>query len=59
LALAFVPSASLVSMSLVAGDVALAAQALLRFLVEVVLVLGGSAVVFAGKRYWDQRSSVD
>jgi hypothetical protein len=58
-ALALVPSASLVSMSLVAGDVALAAQALLRFLVEVVLVLGGSAVVFAGKRYWDQRSSVD
>lgn len=55
-ALALVPSASLVTMSIVAGDFAMAGAALMRFLVEVVLVLVGSALVFGGKRYIDRRS---
>lgn len=55
-ALALVPSASLVTMAMVAGDVGMAGAALVRFLVEVALVLLGSAVVFGGKRYLDRRS---
>lgn len=58
-ALALVPSASLVTMSLVAGDPRLAGAALVRFLVEVVLVLVGSALVFSGKRLMDRRRSAD
>ncbi|HVM20075.1 MAG TPA: DUF389 domain-containing protein [Egibacteraceae bacterium] len=57
-ALALVPSAALVSMSLVAGRPTLALDALVRFLVEVCLVLAGSAVVFAIKRRLDRRRSV-
>lgn len=56
-ALALVPTACLVSMSLVAGDLHLAGAALVRFLVEVALVLVGCALVFGGKRYLDHRSS--
>lgn len=55
-ALALVPSASLVTMSLVAADIQLAGAALGRFLVEVALVLVGSAIVFEGKRLLDRRS---
>jgi hypothetical protein len=58
-ALALVPSAALVPMGLVAGDLSLAASALGRFLAEVGLVLAGSALVFAIKRREDQRSTVD
>jgi hypothetical protein len=57
-ALALVPTASLVSMSLVAGDPGTALAALVRFLVEVVLVLAGTSVVFTGKRLIDRRRSV-
>lgn len=57
-ALALVPSASLVTMALVATDVQMAGAALARFLVEVVLVLLGSAMVFGGKRYLDRRGAV-
>lgn len=55
-ALALVPTAALVPMALIAGDVALASVALVRFLVEVGLVLIGSALVFGAKRLFDRRS---
>jgi hypothetical protein len=58
-ALALVPTAALVPMALVGGDLVLAGQALARFLVEVALVLGGSAVVFTYKRRRDGRRAVD
>jgi hypothetical protein len=54
-ALALVPSISLVPMALVAGEVAVAGAALLRFAIEVALVLGGTFVVFAYKRRQDGR----
>lgn len=57
-ALALVPTAALVPMALVAGDVALAGQALGRFAVEVVLVLTTIAGVFAFKTRSDQRHTV-
>jgi hypothetical protein len=56
-ALALVPTATMVPMSLVAGEPALAASAGLRFLVEVALVLGGTTVVFLLKRKRDRRRS--
>lgn len=55
-ALALVPTASLVTMALVAGDLRTAAAALVRFTVEVGLVLLGSALVFGAKRFFDRRS---
>lgn len=58
-ALALVPSASMVTMALVAGDPGLALAALVRFLVEVALVLAGSALVFAVKRLMDRRRSAE
>jgi hypothetical protein len=57
-ALALVPSAALVPMCLLAGEPGLALSALLRFVVEVGLVLLGSAIVFSGKRFVDQRRTV-
>jgi uncharacterized membrane protein len=54
-ALALVPTAALVPMALVAGDPGLSARAGLRFLVEVVLVLLGTALVFVVKRRSDRR----
>ncbi len=54
-ALALVPTASLAPMALVAGDPALAGRATARFLVEVVLVVVGSSLVFLTKRYQDRR----
>jgi hypothetical protein len=54
-ALALVPSISLVPMALVAGEVAVAGAALLRFAIEVALVLVGTFVVFAYKRRQDGR----
>lgn len=56
-ALALVPSASLVSMGLIAGDLALAAGALLRFVIEAALVIAGCTVVFILKRRVDRRST--
>jgi hypothetical protein len=56
-ALALVPTATMVPMSLVAGDLALAASAGLRFLAEVALVLSGTTVVFLLKRRRDRRRS--
>jgi hypothetical protein len=58
-ALALVPSAVMVPMGLVAGDPGMAASALARFLAEVALVLGGSALVFTIKHREDRRSAVD
>jgi hypothetical protein len=58
-ALALVPTASLMPMALVAGDPALAGRAGLRFLVEVVLVLIGTALVFVTKRRNDRRQVTD
>lgn len=58
-ALALVPSACMVTMALVAGDPRMALQALVRFLVEVVLVLAGSGLVFAAKRLLDRRRSAE
>ncbi|HVM14813.1 MAG TPA: DUF389 domain-containing protein [Egibacteraceae bacterium] len=55
-ALALVPTASLVPMAMLAGNFTMAGSALLRFLVEVALVLLGSALVFGVKRYLDRRS---
>jgi hypothetical protein len=57
-ALALVPTAALVPMALVAGDVPLAGQALARFTVEVVLVLATIAGVFLLKTRTDKRHSV-
>jgi hypothetical protein len=54
-ALALVPSISLVPMALVAGEVAVAGAALLRFAIEVALVLVGTFLVFAYKRRQDGR----
>jgi hypothetical protein len=54
-ALALVPTATLVPMALVAGDVGLAASAGLRFLVEVALVVAGTTLVFVFKRRRDRR----
>lgn len=54
-ALALVPSASLVSAALVAGDLGLSGRALLRFSVDVMLVLAGCALVFLVKRRTDTR----
>jgi uncharacterized membrane protein len=58
-ALALVPTASLMPMALVAGDPALAGRAGLRFLVEVVLVLAGTGLVFVTKRRSDRRQVTD
>jgi hypothetical protein len=57
-ALALVPTVALVPLGLVAGDPALAGQALIRFLVEVALVMAGCALVFLFKRREDRRSAV-
>jgi hypothetical protein len=57
-ALALVPTAALVPMALVAGDVTLAGQALARFSVEVVVVLVTIAGVFLFKTRSDQRHTV-
>lgn len=58
-ALALVPTAALGPMALVAGDVPLAGRAALRFLVEVGLVIAGSALVFVAKRHRDEREMSD
>lgn len=58
-ALALVPTAALVPMSLLAGEAGLAAAAAGRFGIEVVLVLAGSASVFTYKRASDRRRPVD
>lgn len=57
-ALALVPTATLVPMALLAGDLATAGAAGGRFAVEVGLVLVGSAAVFAVKRRRDRRRPV-
>ncbi|WP_052668132.1 DUF389 domain-containing protein [Nitriliruptor alkaliphilus] len=56
-ALALVPTATMVPMALVAGDPTLAASAGLRFLAEIVLVLAGTTAVFLFKRRRDRRRS--
>ncbi|MCC5949970.1 MAG: DUF389 domain-containing protein [Nitriliruptoraceae bacterium] len=58
-ALALVPTAALVPMSLIAGEPGLALAAAGRFGIEVALVLAGSAAVFLTKRASDQRWPVD
>lgn len=58
-ALALVPTASLVPMALLAGQVEVAVAAGGRFLLEVGLVLAGSAAVFLVKRLADRRRPVD
>lgn len=58
-ALALVPTAALGPMALLAGDPALAGRAVVRFVVEVVLVLAGSALVFLVKRLGDDRRISD
>lgn len=50
IALALVPASSLVVMGLVAWDLDVAGRALLRWLLEVGIVLTGSTAVFAWKR---------
>lgn len=56
-ALALVPTATMVPMALVGGDPMLAASAGLRFLAEVALVLAGTTAVFLFKRRRDRRRS--
>jgi hypothetical protein len=56
-ALALIPTATMVPIALVAGDPALAASAGLRFLAEVALVLCGTTLVFLVKRRRDRRRS--
>jgi hypothetical protein len=58
-ALALVPTAALVPMALLAGEVDLALAAGSRFGLEVVLVLAASAGVFSLKRRKDKRRPVD
>jgi hypothetical protein len=58
-ALALVPTATLVPMGLVAGDPGLALDAALRFLAEVSLVLASVTVVFVLKRRRDRRRASD
>ena len=50
IALALIPSASLVGMALVSGEFGLAGQAWMRWLVDVGCVVLGSAAVFGAKR---------
>jgi hypothetical protein len=57
-ALALVPSAALVPMSLVAGDLGLAGRSLARFALEAAIVLVASMAVFAYKRRTDARRVV-
>ncbi|MFA9445277.1 DUF389 domain-containing protein [Egicoccus sp. AB-alg6-2] len=54
-ALALVPTASLVPMALIAGDVGLAGDAAVRFAIEVALVLAGTSLMFLVKRRLDKR----
>jgi hypothetical protein len=58
-ALALVPTATLVPMALVAGDPGLSLAAAVRFLVEAALVLAGTTVVFLLKRRRDRRRVSD
>jgi hypothetical protein len=58
-ALALVPTATLVPMALVAGDLGLSLAAASRFLVEAALVLAGTTVVFLLKRRRDRRRVSD
>ncbi|MEX1178520.1 MAG: DUF389 domain-containing protein [Nitriliruptor sp.] len=58
-ALALVPTAALVPMALIARDPGLAGRAGLRFLIEVGLVVLGSALVFGFKRHQDRRSMAE
>lgn len=58
-ALALVPSAALVTMALVEGDLAMALAALRRFLLEVSLVIVGAGLVFTVKHRVDRRRAVD
>lgn len=55
IALALVPAAALVGIGLASAEPGVAAQALLRLALEVALVLGASALVFAWKRYRVER----
>jgi uncharacterized membrane protein len=55
IALALIPSAALVGMALSVGDFSLFGKALLRWIIEVLIVGLGSAVVFAWKRASVQR----
>lgn len=55
IALALVPSLALAVLELGAGEPALAGSALLRWLLDVVLVLVGCSAVFAVKRRTDKR----
>lgn len=57
-ALALVPTASMVPIALLAGDLGLAASALARFLVEALLVIAGTSLVFVSKRRRDRRGAV-
>ncbi|MEX2503355.1 MAG: DUF389 domain-containing protein [Egicoccus sp.] len=58
-ALALVPTAALVPMALIARDPGLAADAAVRFVIEVVLVVSGTALMFMVKRRLDGRSTTD
>lgn len=50
IALALIPSASIVGMALVSGELALAGQAALRWIVDVGCVIVGGTVIFGAKR---------
>lgn len=58
IALALVPSLALAVVELLAGEPALAGRALLRWALDVVLVLVGCTLVFALKRLTDRRAMV-
>lgn len=56
-ALALIPTATMMPIALLAGDLALAAGAGVRFVTEVLVVIGGTALVFVVKRRGDHRGS--
>jgi uncharacterized hydrophobic protein (TIGR00271 family) len=56
IALALIPSASIIGMAVVSGELSLAAQALLRWLVDVACVVAGGTVVFGAKKLVKRRA---
>jgi uncharacterized membrane protein len=58
IALALIPSAAMIGMAAASLDVAMGLKGLLRWAIEVALVLGLSAVVFAWKRHRTHRRAM-
>jgi hypothetical protein len=58
IALALVPSATIIGMALVQGEGSVAGASLLRWLVDVVIVYTGAVAVFAGRRFRQGRGAL-